>query len=119
MCIPVRDYLGDYVDKTLLIQACNLVEQSVEFLDFDDKKERVCQYGLKVVCFFFLFVWFFVCLFVCLFFVCLLFFFNDYKTCYLGSNVFIYNILYLNVFISYEICPDKLKSITPLFCLIF
>ena len=72
MCIPVRDYLGDYVDKTLLIQACNLVEQSVEFLDFDDKKERVCQCGLKVVCFFFcLFGFLFVCLFVYFLFVCL------------------------------------------------
>ena len=69
MYIPVRDYLGDYVDKTLLIQACNLVEQSVEFLDFDDKKERVCQCGLKVACFFFFGLVF--CLFVCLFIFCL------------------------------------------------
>ena len=72
MCIPVCNYHGDYVDKTLLIQACNLVEQSVKFLDFDDKKDRVCQCALKVVC---LFVGLFDCLFVCLFvfflFVCL------------------------------------------------
>ncbi len=67
MCIPVCDYHGDYVDKTLLIQACNLVEQSVKFLDFDDKKDMVCQCALKVVC---LFVGLFDCLFVCLF-VCL------------------------------------------------
>ena len=107
MCIPVCDYHGDYVDKTLLIQACNLVEQSVKFLDFDDKKDMVCQCAFKVVC---LFICLFVCLFVC---------FNDYNTCYFCANVFIYNILYLNVFISYEICPDKLKSIAPLFCLIF
>ena len=119
MCIPVCDYHGDYVDKTLLIQACNLVEQSVKFLDFDDKKDRVCPCALKVVC---LFVGLFDCLFVCSFvclFVCLFVCFNDYNTCYFGANVFIYNILYLNVFISYEICPDKLKSIAPLFCLIF
>ena len=77
MCIPVCDYHGDYVDKTLLIQACNLVEQSVKFLDFDDKKDRVCPCTLKVVCLFVglfdcLFVYSFVCLFVffCLF-VCL------------------------------------------------
>ena len=72
MCIPVCDYHGDYVDKTLLIQACNLVEQSVKFLDFDDKKDRVCPCALKVVCLFVglfdcLFVRLFVCLFVCLF----------------------------------------------------
>ena len=64
MCIPVCDYHGDYVDKTLLIQACNLVEQSVKFLDFDDKKDRVCPCALKVVC---LFVGLFDCLFVCSF----------------------------------------------------
>ena len=69
MCIPVCDYHGDYVDKTLLMQASNLVEQSVKFLDFDDKKDMVCQCALKVVC---LFVGlfdclFFFCLFVCLF----------------------------------------------------
>ena len=72
MCIPVFDYHGNYVDKTLLIQACNLVEQSVKFLDFDDKKDRVCQCASKVVC---LFVGLFNCLFVCLFFclfVCLI-----------------------------------------------
>ena len=72
MCIPVRDYLGDHVDKTLLIQACNLVEQSVEFLNFYDKKERVCQCGLKVVCLFFCrFGFLFFCLFVYFLFVCL------------------------------------------------
>ena len=61
------DYNGDYVDKTLLIQACNLVEQSVEFFDFDDKKDRVCH-ALKVVFLFVcLFFGLFVCLFVCLF----------------------------------------------------
>ena len=92
MCIPVCDYHGDYVDKTLLMQASNLVEQSVKFLDFDDKKDMVYQCALKVVC---LFVGLFDCLFVCLL-VC----FNDYNTCYFGANVFIYNILYLNVFIS-------------------
>ena len=68
MFIPVCDYHGDYVYKTLLIQACNLVEQSVEFFDFDDKKDRVCQCALKVVFLFVcLFFGLFVCLFVCLF----------------------------------------------------
>ena len=44
----------------------------MKFLDFDDKKDRVSQCALKVVC---LFVGLFDCLFVCLFFfwfVCLL-----------------------------------------------
>ena len=66
MCIPVFDYHGDYVEKTLLKQASNLVEQSVKFLDFDEKKDRVCQCALKV--FFGLLVCLIVCLFVCLFF---------------------------------------------------
>ena len=39
----------------------------MKFLDFDDKKDMVCQCALKVVC---LFVGLFDCLFVCLF-VCL------------------------------------------------